>query len=333
MPESLQERCSVSWGDSMTENMNKILISPSSFGKCGNQPLELIKKNNYEAILNPFGRKMTPDEVIKLGEDCIGIIAGVESLNAMVLESLPHLQCISRCGSGIDNIDLEKAKELKIVVKNTPYGPTRAVAELTVGLIFDLLRQISYRDRAIRNGKWNKEMGFLLRGKTVGVLGLGRIGRTVVELLLKLDANVIGSDIYPDEQWLKKTNIPLLSSQELIKECDIICIHVSYKSKSKYLLGKNEIASMKKGAYIVNLSRGGVVDETALFNALEIGHLRGAAIDVFQQEPYNGPLIGLENVVLTPHIGSYALESRLQMELQSVENLMKVLKGKLIAFS
>ena len=310
----------------MIEAKNKILISPTSFGKCGKQPLNILEKNNYEAILNPFNRKMTPSEIIDLGRDCIGIVAGVESLNAAVLESLPYLRCISRCGSGIDTVDIEKAKELNIVVKNTPYGPTRAVTELTIGLIFDILRQISSRDRSIRNGKWNKQMGFLLKDKTVGVLGLGRIGRNVAELLLKLDARVIGSDINPDKKWLEKTKIPLFSFDKLIKKSDILCIHVSFSSDSKYLIGEKEIASMKKDSYIVNLSRGGIVDEKALYNALKSKHLASAAIDVFQQEPYKGPLIELDNIVITPHIGSYAKESRLEMEIEAVENLLDVLK-------
>ncbi len=315
----------------MTEVKNKILISPTSFGKCGNEPLDLLKKNNYEVILNPFGRKMTPEEVISLGGDCVGVVAGIESLNSTVLESLPHLQCISRCGSGLDNIDIDKAKELEIEVKNTPEGPTRAVAELTIGLILDLLRKISLRDRAIRNGKWNKEMGYLLKDKTVGVLGLGRIGRTVAELLLKLDVKVIGSDIHPDINWLDKTNISLVSFKELLKKSDIICLHVSFSPKQNCLIGKNELSLMKKDSYLVNLSRGGVVDEVVLFNFLKNKHLAGAAIDVFLQEPYSGPLRKLENVVLTSHVGSYAKESRLQMEMDAVENLLEVLHGKLEA--
>jgi len=313
----------------MTEVKNKILISPTSFGKCGNEPLDLLEKNNYEVILNPFGRKMTPEEVISLGGDCVGVIAGIESLNATVLESLPYLQCISRCGSGLDNIDIDKAKELEVEVKNTPEGPTRAVAELTIGLILDLLRKISLRDRAIRNGKWNKEMGYLLKDKTVGVLGLGRIGRTVAELLLKLDVKVIGSDIHPDIDWLDKTNISLVSFEELLKKSDILCLHVSFSPKQNYLIGKNELSLMKKDSYLVNLSRGGVVDEVVLFNFLKNKHLAGAAIDVFLQEPYSGPLKKLENVVLTSHVGSYARESRLQMEMDAVENLLEVLHGKL----
>lgn len=305
----------------------KILISPTSFGSCGKQPLGLLEKENYEVILNPFERKMTSDEVIKLGKDCIGIIAGIEPLNARALESLPSLRCISRCGVGTDNIDLKKAKELGIMVRNTPDGPTRAVAELTVGVIFNFLRNISYCDRGIRKGKWYKGMGSLLLNKKVGILGLGRIGRAVAELLLGLGANVTGTDINPDIKWLETNKVSLLTLEDLIKESDILCIHISYSEDNRHIIGKKEIESMKKGAYLVNLSRGGIVDEDALCQALKSGHLSGAAVDVFEHEPYIGPLTELDNIVLTPHVGSYAIESRLKMEMQAVKNLLESLSS------
>lgn len=309
-------------GNILNKMRNKIIISPTSFGSCGKQPLELLEKEGFEVILNPFGRKMTSDEVIELGKDCLGIIAGVELLNAKVLESLPSVRCISRCGVGTDNIDLDKAKELGIAVRNTPEGPTRAVAELTIGLIFDLLRNISYADREIRKGNWYKGMGSLLLNKKFGVLGLGRVGRTVAELLLELGAEVAGADIKPDMKWLESNKVPLLTLEELLRESDILCIHISYSGESTCIIGRKEIESMKKGAYLVNLSRGGVVDEDALYQALKSNHLAGAALDVFKQEPYTGILEELDNVVLTPHIGSYARESRLEMEVQAVENLL-----------
>ncbi len=310
----------------MDDPLKKILVSPSSFGKCGSEPIDLLKKKGFEVILNPYGRKLTVDEVITLGKDCVGIVAGVETLNFDVLKTLSKLKCISRCGTGMDNVDIKKANELGIVVKNTPLGPTRAVSELTIGLIFDLLRQISLRDRLIRKGEWYKEMGFLLKNKKIGVLGLGRIGRTTAELLLKLDAEVVGFDIKPDTKWINKTKIKLLSFDELLLTCDIICIHVSTKSESKYLIGEKELEKMKKGSFLVNVSRGGVVDEKALYKALKNGKILGAAVDVFEKEPYYGPLTELDNVILTPHVGSYAKEARLEMELESVRNLLNVFK-------
>lgn len=307
--------------------VKKVIITPSSFGKCGDAPIQLLKDENYEIILNPFGRKMTPDEVIELGKDCVGIIAGVESLNSRVLKSLSSLRCISRVGVGIDNIDLKFAKERGIVIKNTPDGPTRAVAELTIGLIFDVLRKISYRDREIRKGNWNKEMGYLLKGKAVGIIGLGRIGKTVADILLLLGAKVSGTDINPDIDWCKKKKILLLNLEEILQESDIISIHVSYSSKNMPLIGKKEIEIMKREAILINLSRGEVIDEDAVYDALKNNRIAGAAFDVFDKEPYSGPLTKLDNVVLTSHVGSYAKESRLDMEIKSVRNLLNVLKN------
>ena len=309
----------------MKKNNQKILISPSSFGKCGNEPIDLLKKNDFEIINNPYGRRLTESEVIELGKECIGIIAGVEPFTVNVLDNLTKLKCISRCGSGLDNIDLKKAEELGIVIKNTPFGPTRAVSELTIGLIFDVLRQISLRDRFLRNGKWHKEMGFLLKDKKIGVLGLGRIGRVTSELLINLGAKVYGFDIKPDKSWIKKTNIDLLSFDELLSTCDLICVHVSTDPNSGYLISENEFKKMKKGSFLVNVSRGGIVDEKALFKYLKNEKLFGAAVDVFEEEPYIGILTELDNVILTPHIGSYAKEARLEMELESVKNLLSVL--------
>ncbi|MFH1727672.1 MAG: phosphoglycerate dehydrogenase [Pseudomonadota bacterium] len=302
---------------------NKVLISPSKFADCGNDPLELLEKENIEYIINPFGRKMDPAEVIQYGKDCIGIIAGIESLNAEVLASIPTLRCISRVGSGIDTIDIEKAREMGIVITNTPDGPTRAVAELALGLIFDLLRKISFRDREIRKGNWNKEMGNLLENKKIGVLGLGRIGRTVAELLQVLGASVSGTDLQADEKWLNEKNIPLLTLDELLKTNDIICVHIPFSGGVKHFIGERELRVMKKGAYLVNLSRGGVVDEQALYQVLQEKHLSGAASDVFEQEPYTGPLTELDNIVLTSHVGSYAKESRLKMEMDATRNLLE----------
>lgn len=309
-------------------SLNKILVSPSSFGKCGSEPIDLLKKKGFEVILNPYGRKLTSDEVRILGKDCVGIIAGVETLNSDVLKTLPKLKCISRCGTGIDNIDIKIANELGIIIKNTPWGPTQAVSELTIGLIFDLLRQISLRDRLIRKGQWYKKMGFLLKNKKVGIIGLGRIGTTTAGLLLKLGADVYGYDINADKNLASELKIKLLTFEQLLLNSDIICLHVSTKSENKYLIGEKEFIKMKKDSFLINVSRGGVVDEKALYTALKKGEISGAAVDVFETEPYYGLLTQLDNVILTPHIGSYAMEARLEMELDSVKNLLDVFKRK-----
>ncbi len=180
----------------------KILIGPSSFGECGSRPLSLLQERGMQVIRNPYGRKLTGDEVVSLGQDSEGILAGVEPLTADVLDRLPKLRCISRVGVGMQNVDLEAARARGVIVENTPHGPTRAVAELTIGLALSLLRRIPLADRNLRAGEWRKEMGHLLSGKTVGIVGLGRIGRLVAELFLAFDCKLIASEPEPDQHWL-----------------------------------------------------------------------------------------------------------------------------------
>lgn len=310
--------------------MSRILITTSSFGKEDSSAIKLLHDAGYEVILNPYGRKLSEDEVVNLLSEVkpVGMIAGVEPLTGCVLEQAGGLKVISRCGIGMDNVDLNAARSRGIAVLNTPNGPTQAVAELTVGLIFDLLRSISFLDRELRKGNWRKETGSLIQGKKIGIVGLGRIGKRVAELLLALEAKVAGTDIKPDFKWLQTNQVPLVSLEELLQESEILCLHVSYTADNKHLIGRREIDAMRKGAYLVNLSRGDLIDEHALYSALTGGHLAAAALDVFVHEPYNGPLTKLDNVVLTPHIGSYATEARLKMEMQAVENLLSVLNSQ-----
>ncbi len=221
----------------------------------------------------------------------------------------------------MESIDLEAAKELGIKVMNTPSGPTLAVAELTVALILNLLRKISVMDRAMRTGMWDKKMGNLLSGKRVGIIGFGRIGKKVAELLRPFDCDIVYTDVTAKDAVAGVNCVPL---NELLKNSDIISIHVSSTDK---IIGDKELKQMKKGAFLVNVSRGEVIDEDALFRAAESGHLGGAAIDVFNIEPYKGPLKDLGNVILTPHIGSYASEARIEMEIEAVKNLLKSLEG------
>lgn len=307
--------------------MSRILITTSSFGRDNPSPLNLLQNAGYEAITNPFGRKLTEDEALDLVSEVkpVGIIAGLEPITARLLQQAKGLKVISRCGAGVDNVDLNAAGSLGIAVRNTPDAPTGAVAELTIGLILNLLREISFLDRELRKGNWMKRTGSLLGGKKVGIIGLGRIGKRVAEMLLALGAKVAGTDIQPDYDWLQKQQIPLVSLEELLKQSEILSLHISHMASNKHLIGRKEMEAMPKGAYLVNISRGEVIDHDALYSMLTNGHLSGAALDVFEQEPYTGPLTGLDNVVLTPHIGSYTKETRLAMETQAVRNLLGAL--------
>jgi D-3-phosphoglycerate dehydrogenase len=304
----------------------KILASPSSIGQISLKPFELLKANGYEVVKNPFGRKLTKEETITLGKDCVGIVAGVETLDSIVIDSLPNLKCISRVGVGMDSVDISYAENKGIKVLNTPNGPTRAVAELTLGLTISLLRKIPNAHYDLKNRIWKKQTGNLLYEKKVGVLGLGRIGRMVAEMFRSLGNPVIGYDLYPDMDWAEKNNVEILSLEQLLNQCDIITIHIPGNSDGSTVLNQEELSYLKDGAFLVNVSRGGVIDEDALYEMLTNGKLSAAALDVFSNEPYSGKFCDLDNVILTPHIGSYAKEGKLKMEVDAVMNLINALK-------
>jgi len=294
----------------------KVFISTSSFAKDEDRPLDMLKESGLEVSLNPYGRKLSEDEIEGVLHDVDYLIAGTEPLTQRVLESAKRLKVISRCGTGLDNVDIKAADKLGIKVYNTPYGPTLSVAELTIGLIFDMLRRISKMDRDVRSGVWEKYTGNLLIEKKVGIIGFGKIGQKVAELLMPFGCEIVCYDIRKEDKELK---IKIASSDEILRTSDIISIHVSSKEQ---IIGREEFKKIKKGAWIINVSRGGVIDESELYKALKKGHLSGAALDVFEQEPYSGPLKELDNVILTPHIGSYAKEGRINMEIEAVKNVL-----------
>ena len=299
----------------------KVFISTSSFAKFDTSPLELLKDAGLDTQLNPYERKLTEDECLALYGNIDGLIAGTEALTKKVLKSAVNLKVISRCGAGLDNVDLNAAKKQGIQVFNTPYGPTSAVAELTVALILSLLRHINRMDRDMRAGKWQNRMGHLLQGKKVGIIGFGKVGQKVAELLIGLGTQIAYCDPAVVEV---KADYKQMTLEELLTWSDIITIHASGKNP---LLGHDELVKMKRGSWLVNCARGSMVNEKTLCQALEEGRLSGAALDVFEKEPYEGPLSRLDNVILTPHIGSYAKEARVEMEIQAAKNLIEGLGG------
>lgn len=299
----------------------KILISTSSFAKFSDEPLCLLDKAGITYVLNPFGRKLTEDEAIELLQGCVGLAAGTEPLTEKVMDALPKLKVISRCGTGMDNVDMEAAKKRGIVVRNTPDGPTLAVAELTLGYALDLMRQITRMDRELRSGTWKKRMGNNLKGKRLGIIGFGRIGRAVAEVFTPLGVEVAFNDPVAQSDTYRK-----MSVNDLLAWADILSLHCSKTGGECFLFTTEQLRIMKPGSWIINASRGGIVDEAALYEMLKSEHLAGAAIDVFEREPYDGPLTKLDNVILTPHIGSYAMESRMQMEIDTIKNLIEGLK-------
>ena len=294
----------------------KVLIGPSSFGVHDSSPLVYLKDKGYKIVENPYKRRLTKPELLELlADDVSGVIAGLEPFDKEVLNKT-KLKVISRCGSGMSNVDLEEAKQLDIKVCYTPYGPTTAVAEVTVGAILNLLRSICSMNNNLHNRKWVKETGLQLEGKTVVVVGFGRIGRKVASLLKAFNAKVIAVDpsINSEIEGVKVKQL-----EAALPEADIITIHSSGEDK---IIGSKEFRLMKKGTFLLNAARGSIIDEEALIQALKEEKVKGAWIDTFINEPYSGALMEFTQVILTPHIGSYTFECRRSMEMEAVTNLI-----------
>ncbi|MCH8905175.1 MAG: phosphoglycerate dehydrogenase [Bacteroidetes bacterium] len=307
-------------------NSLKIGISTSSFGLMDEKPIKMLKEKGYEVILNPHGRKLTTEESKQFIKDMDGLIAGTEDLSQDVLNSNKLLKVISRCGVDVSNVDLNTAKEKGITVCSTPDAPTEAVAELALGLILALLRFIPSTDRKIRAGEWKKSMGNLLQDKTLGVVGLGRIGRRLIEITEPFNLNYLALEVFPDTEFAEKSSVKIVNLDEITSKSDIISVHVPLSKETKNLIGIAQFDMMKPSSIIIHTSRGGVVDESALETALREKKIAGAGLDVYESEPYEGPLREFENVVMTAHMGSYAKESRIQMETMAAENLISAME-------
>jgi D-3-phosphoglycerate dehydrogenase len=310
------------------KKMNKkVFISTSSFGDFSSQPVDLLKEQGYDVILNPLRRKLNDAEVMELLQDAIGVIAGTEQYTKDVLERLPSLRVISRVGVGVDNIDFDATRCRSIKVIATKTDLSDAVAELSLGLMFDLSRKLSFHNADMENGQWSKHIGRLLRGKTLGIMGLGKIGKALVRMTSGLGLQYLAFDEYRDEEFAQIYNIQHVAANDLLKQADIVSIHLKFSAGLADFLSDEKLQLLKKDAIIINTSRGELINETALHRWLTANKTAGAGLDVFQQEPYQGDLVGLPNIVTTPHIGSYVKEIRSDMELEAVRNFIQLMNS------
>ena len=295
----------------------KVLIGPSSFAESDALPLERLEQAGMEIVPNPYKRRYVKEEIMRLLEGVDGLVAGLEPLDREVLKSAKKsLKVISRCGAGMSNVDQSAASEFGIKVFNTPNGPTEAVAEMTVGCLLAVMRQVSQMNASLHAGSWDKRIGFQLQGKTVAIVGYGRIGRRVAELLKPFGVDLLVVDPHV-------TDVPSVSLAEALPVSDVILLHLSGET---CVLDAAAFSVMKRGVFLCNAARGGAVDEAALVAALESGDVAGAWLDALPKEPYSGALQHFEQVMLTPHVASYTVEGRLNMELECVENLLRGLR-------
>jgi len=284
--------------------LDKVLVTNASFAKYSTRAQNILEGYGLE-IIRPK-QPVTEEDLLSNLDDVVAIITGLEPISKNIINSAPRLKVIVKHGIGVDNIDLDAAKEKGVIVANSPGTNREAVADLVFGLMLSLARNISKSDSQVRAGQWPKVFGQSVYGKTLGIIGLGAIGKSMVKRARGFDMKVIAFDNYWDKEYADANGVIYSDIEGILKEADFVSLHIPLTDETKNLISMNQLNMMKPTAYLINASRGGVVDEEALCKALSEGRIAGAGLDVFSSEPpINSPLLGLENVILTPHMGGF----------------------------
>ena len=291
--------------------------------------IDILKKAGMKVDYKP---NILTDELLSIVKDYqVILVRSRTKITRQVIQAATNAKIIARAGVGLDNIEVTAAEEKGIRVINAPEAAINAVSELTVGNMISLARSIPLADSEMKRGKWIKKnlMGTELSGKYLGIVGVGNIGRNVGRIAKALRMNLIGYDPYPiDRDYIKEVGLIVTDLNTLVQSADFITCHVPLLEETKHLFNAELISNMKSTAYIINASRGGVIDETALYNALCNGNIAGAALDVFETEPpLNNPLIGLSNVICTPHIGAQTKEAQELTSIVIAEKIIQIIRG------
>lgn len=308
----------------------RVLVTPRSYGQ--NDPClrTELERRVGEVIYIASERPLSSPEVGQLLLGCDGYIAGVDTVDRNALRQADRLRVIARYGVGVDRVDLEAAAEMGVVVTNTPGANAVSVAELTLGLILSLARHIPSANLATHEGKWPKFAGVGLEGKTVGLLGLGLIGKQVARRLQGFDCTILAHDPVPDTPFAVANQIEMATLDEVVTRADFLSLHLPLLPATRRIVDTTFLKKMKRGAFLVNTSRGELVDEAALFEALQSGHLAGAALDVFNDEPPapDNPLLTLPQVIATPHTGAHTDSATNVMGWAALNDCLAVLEGR-----
>jgi len=309
--------------------MFKVLITTVPFGDKDCLPLELLEQNNVEYLINPLKKKLTENELIDMVNDFDVIIAGTEPITSRVMDNAPNLKMISRVGIGLDSVDLLEAEKRGIKVSYTPDAPAPAVAEMTMGLMLSLLRSTHLSNIEMHNGKWHRFFGRRLSEVTIGIIGVGRIGTGVLRHLNGFSpSRILVNDILPNKSLNKEFEIEWVDKEEIYREADIVTIHTPLTIQTKNMITEKHLLNMKDNAIIINTARGGIINERDLYTALKTGHLSGAAIDVFDFEPYDGELRDIQKCILTAHMGSMSVDCRARMEIEATEEAIRFITNQ-----
>lgn len=314
----------------------RVLVTPRAFLDLEGEHLDILKQAGYEVVANPRPRVLTEDEMAAYIAGMQAVIVGDDPVTHRVLDRADSLKVISKFGTHVDNIDVDVAAARKIPVTFTPGVTHPAVAELTIGLMFALLRGIPQMDRDVRTGKWASAAGIELMGKTLGIVGMGGIGKEVAKRALALGMNVLGFDMHPDESFAEHHGIEYVPADELLKNSDIVTLHLGLNPETRGWLSKMRVARIRPGAFLINTGRPELIDEGAVLDALRGQRIRGAAFDLPGEEnQFAVPLLSQENVLVSCHAGSHTEESVRRQAVMAAENVVAVLSGqpKLAAFA
>ena len=292
---------------------------------------EILEKNGLKVTYEP---EITPEQIAeKIGNFEVVVVRSRTKMTRELIAKADKCKIIARVGIGLDNIDQDAAKEKNIRVINAVEGAITAVAELVIGLMLSMAREIPRADREIRNGNWIKKelMGSELKGKYLGIVGLGNIGKRLGRLARALNMNIIGYDVIPiDDEFSKEVGLMKADLDTLLSSADYVSFHVPLLDSTHHMINAEKLKMMKNTARIINTSRGGVIDEEALYNSLKDGSLAGAALDVFEVEPATeNKLITLPNFIATPHIGAQTKEAQLLAANIIAEKIIQILRGVL----
>jgi len=309
----------------------KIFITSRSFGRYCTEALELVK-SVAEVEISPYGRALTESELLEVVKEVEGLVVGNDKIDRNVIENARNLKIVARHGVSVSNIDLKAATQNDVVVTYTPGANADSVADFTIGLMICVVRHIPRAHTSTVQGKWesNKFMGMELSGKTLGIIGLGRIGSKVARRAKGFNMRILYYDQIRKIHLEKELGVEYVDLKTLLRESDIVTLHVNLTDETRGMIGKEELGLMKKTAYLINTARGPVIDEKALYEALKKRKIAGAAIDVYSREPpgSNFPIFELDNVVVTPHIAAYTREAIQRMDMMNAEDIVRFFKGE-----
>ena len=309
--------------------MGKVLITTVPFGEKNRLPLEFLEDADIEYCVNPLGRKLKEDELAEMIDDFDVLIAGTEPITEKVMNRASRLKLISRVGIGLDSIDLLAAEQRSIKVSYTPDAPAPAVAELTIGLMLSLLRSVHLANAQMHRGEWHRYFGRRISEVTIGIIGVGRIGGRVLRRISAFGTpRILVNDIHPNPHVTNELKLEWVGKEEIYREADLLSLHLPLTVHTKNMIRREHLMQMKPDALLINTSRGGIINEHDLAEVLKFGHLGGAAIDVFEHEPYCGELTGIDNCLLTSHMGSMSIDCRTRMEIEATEEVVRFLTGQ-----